>query len=430
MPARGGRTRRGGSLPIGASRADGARPTRPSSRSTSQSLALTALRERAPHRGRCLPDRRPAPARHQARRRRSDVRRHSDACAGSEDGMAECEGRGRRERLNAMLLGDLAPGTWILAYQGSAVRAMSEDEAQQTNQALDALDAAMNGRDDIDLLLRRSRGPRAQPAAPPEGFQGMSALPLAGPAVHPLVEQLFTRHGFVHVNADSLDAFAAAPGHALLVFTEDPVRFKETLDLAVIAPEVARAFAGAFRTGVLLPRRRPQGRHALRLRALARAGAAEGRPVRRRHRRPAQLGGLRRGDAAPAGGRARARRPRSVSRSRPPAPPATVTEATNDDEILSDSGPDDRSRLARRRRGNAVSRPAARHANVRDAERARDRGPRFAHRRPRHAGAPAGDAGASGSRARRTPCSTCAACRRPRRRSPTRCSATARSASR
>ena len=81
----------------------------------------------------------------------------------------------------------------------------------------------------------------------------MSALPLAGPAVHPLVEQLFTRHGFVHVNADSLEAFAAAPGHALLVFTEDPIRFKETLDLAVIAPEVARAFAGAFRTGVLLP---------------------------------------------------------------------------------------------------------------------------------------------------------------------------------
>jgi len=81
----------------------------------------------------------------------------------------------------------------------------------------------------------------------------MSALPLAAPAVHPLVEQLFTRHGFVHVDAESLDAFANAPGHALLVFTEDPVRFKETLDLAVIAPEVAKAFAGAFRAAVLLP---------------------------------------------------------------------------------------------------------------------------------------------------------------------------------
>ena len=81
----------------------------------------------------------------------------------------------------------------------------------------------------------------------------MSALPLAAPAVHPLVEQLFTRHGFVRIDAESLDAFADAPGHALLVFTEDPVRFKETLDLAVIAPEVAKAFAGAFRAAVLLP---------------------------------------------------------------------------------------------------------------------------------------------------------------------------------
>jgi hydrogenase-1 operon protein HyaE len=81
----------------------------------------------------------------------------------------------------------------------------------------------------------------------------MSALPIDAPAVHPLIEQLFSRHGFVQVDADSLDAFAAAPGHALLVFTEDPVRFKETLDLAVIAPEVAKAFAGAFRAAALLP---------------------------------------------------------------------------------------------------------------------------------------------------------------------------------
>ena len=81
----------------------------------------------------------------------------------------------------------------------------------------------------------------------------MSADPIAPPAVHPLVEQLFSRHGFVRVDADSIDAFAAAPGHAMIVFTEDPVRFKETLDLAVIAPEVARAFAGCFRVAALLP---------------------------------------------------------------------------------------------------------------------------------------------------------------------------------
>lgn len=81
----------------------------------------------------------------------------------------------------------------------------------------------------------------------------MNAIPVTAAAVHPLIEQLFSRHGFALVDSASIDAFAAAPGHAMIVFTEDPVRYKETLDLAVIAPEVARAFAGAFRVGVLLP---------------------------------------------------------------------------------------------------------------------------------------------------------------------------------
>lgn len=83
----------------------------------------------------------------------------------SEDGMAECEGRGRREHINAMLLGDLAPGTWVLAYQGSAVREMSEDEAEQTGRALDALDAAMNGSGDVDSFFSDLLG--REPTLPP-----------------------------------------------------------------------------------------------------------------------------------------------------------------------------------------------------------------------------------------------------------------------
>ena len=71
--------------------------------------------------------------------------------------------------------------------------------------------------------------------------------------LHPLLQQLFTRHGFTEVRADNFDAFAGQPGHTLLLFTEDPHRYKETLDLAVIVPEIARAFAGRFAVGVLLP---------------------------------------------------------------------------------------------------------------------------------------------------------------------------------
>ena len=72
-------------------------------------------------------------------------------------------------------------------------------------------------------------------------------------ASYPLVEQMFSRHGCTDVHADGFDAFAAMPGHALLVFTEDPMRFKETLDLAVIVPQLQRAFPGRFAVGVLLP---------------------------------------------------------------------------------------------------------------------------------------------------------------------------------
>lgn len=78
---------------------------------------------------------------------------------------AVCEADGRRERLNVMLVGQQPAGTWLLAFQGSAVRVMTEEEAIQTRAALAALDAAMNGTDDIgayfaDLAAR-------EPTLPP-----------------------------------------------------------------------------------------------------------------------------------------------------------------------------------------------------------------------------------------------------------------------
>ena len=72
-------------------------------------------------------------------------------------------------------------------------------------------------------------------------------------AAYPLVEQMFSRHGCSELRDDGIEAFLAQPGHALLVFTEDPMRFKETLDLVVIVPQLQRAFPGRFAVGVLLP---------------------------------------------------------------------------------------------------------------------------------------------------------------------------------
>ena len=84
----------------------------------------------------------------------------------------------------------------------------------------------------------------------------MVPMPIAAGAdarSYPLIAQLFEKHGFADVREDNFAAFTQRPGHTLLAFTEDPVRFKETLDLAVIVPEIVRAFPGRFAVGVLLP---------------------------------------------------------------------------------------------------------------------------------------------------------------------------------
>ena len=108
---------------------------------------------------------------------------------------------------------------------------------------------------------------------------------LAPAGLHPLIARLFSKCGYAEIDAASLDAFAQQPGHALLAFMEDPQRVRETLDLAVIVPELVSAFAAAFRVGVLLPEaaRQLQPRYGLRrwpalvvLRDGAYVGAIEG----------------------------------------------------------------------------------------------------------------------------------------------------------
>lgn len=81
----------------------------------------------------------------------------------------------------------------------------------------------------------------------------MPLAPGADARAWPLIAGLFSRHGYDDVRADNFDAYVHRPGATLLLFAEDPARFKETLDLAVIVPELARAFPGRFAVGVLLP---------------------------------------------------------------------------------------------------------------------------------------------------------------------------------
>jgi hydrogenase expression/formation protein HypC len=67
--------------------------------------------------------------------------------------VAVCEGSGRRERIDLALVGEQPTGTWILAYQGAAVRTLTPDEAAQTAAALDALAAVLAGEANVDAYF-------------------------------------------------------------------------------------------------------------------------------------------------------------------------------------------------------------------------------------------------------------------------------------
>lgn len=66
------------------------------------------------------------------------------------DEVAECEGRGQRQQIDLQLVGAQSVGAWVLAFQGSAVRVLSAEEAAQTTAALDALDAVLAGEVNVD----------------------------------------------------------------------------------------------------------------------------------------------------------------------------------------------------------------------------------------------------------------------------------------
>lgn len=81
------------------------------------------------------------------------------------EAVAWCEGRSGRERLDTMLVGVVAPGTWVLAFRGVAQRVLSQEEAEATNAALDALDAALAGQQDLDRYFPDLAG--REPQLPP-----------------------------------------------------------------------------------------------------------------------------------------------------------------------------------------------------------------------------------------------------------------------
>lgn len=69
-------------------------------------------------------------------------------------------------------------------------------------------------------------------------------------ALHPLLQRLVSQHGASLVSLASVADWEARPGDSALLFSGDPMRFPEGLDVAVVLPELQAAFGGAFRLGV------------------------------------------------------------------------------------------------------------------------------------------------------------------------------------
>jgi hydrogenase assembly chaperone HypC/HupF len=76
---------------------------------------------------------------------------------GSGRGPSTGSGRGARERIDMLIVGAQPPGTWVLAFHGAARRVLTETEALQTLDALDALGIALQehdgGREAVDALF-------------------------------------------------------------------------------------------------------------------------------------------------------------------------------------------------------------------------------------------------------------------------------------
>lgn len=60
-------------------------------------------------------------------------------------GFADCRGRGERRRISTLLVGDCAPGDWLLTFLDDARERIDGVRAGEINAVLDMLQAALGG---------------------------------------------------------------------------------------------------------------------------------------------------------------------------------------------------------------------------------------------------------------------------------------------
>jgi hydrogenase expression/formation protein HypC len=66
---------------------------------------------------------------------------------------AICESGDRQKRVNTLFVDEVEPGQWLLVFLDSAREILTEEQAIQLNNALLAVDQAINGNMDVDHLF-------------------------------------------------------------------------------------------------------------------------------------------------------------------------------------------------------------------------------------------------------------------------------------
>ena len=61
-------------------------------------------------------------------------------------------------------------------------------------------------------------------------------------SAHPLIQRLLDEFHYPMLTTDTVDDFVAAHEYSVLFFTEEPVKVKEALDVAVVLPELVSVF--------------------------------------------------------------------------------------------------------------------------------------------------------------------------------------------
>lgn len=69
------------------------------------------------------------------------------------DGYAWCDAGGARRRIDTLLVGRPAPGTWLMTFLDTAREIISAEDAGRIGDALQALSLAMQGDAGVDHLF-------------------------------------------------------------------------------------------------------------------------------------------------------------------------------------------------------------------------------------------------------------------------------------